>query len=226
MRRIRDSHRDFENLIPEIAKGSRDAISKAYVLINNEIRDISEILDEAFKIGREFKETTEETMKLIIQMKGILDEVLINFNDVDKLRFSLRKLLNFNRSFDYIITENLSTLITYAEFAEIIEKGAVPSSILDKINKIEEFTKQVNTLIKFLKMLYDKPSDIFKVEFSIRKANQMGMKWVNIWYLERETGLNGDEIREILEALTLIGVTERAERGGESVYRIRDLGED
>lgn len=226
LKKVRDLHRSFEDLIPHIAEGSKEATIKAYQTLNEEIREISEILDEAFTIGREFEGSAKETIRVLMQMKGILEDVLSNLDDRGKLEFHVKKLLSFNRSFDYIVTENLNTLITYAEFVEIVKEGKIPSSVLDKISEVERFAHKLDALIKFLRLLYDKPSDIFKVEFSLRKANESGMRWVDEWYLQKDTGLSGDEIRDILDSLTLIGVVERKERGGGSVYRVRDIGED
>ncbi|AEC51564.1 hypothetical protein PNA2_0648 [Pyrococcus sp. NA2] len=226
LKKVRDLHRKFESLIPEISNYSKESIFRAYELINEEIKELSEILDEGFKVGREFERIIQETFRLMLQMKGLVEEALANIDDRRKLEFPVRKILNFNRNFDFIVTENVNSLITYAEFMEILETGNIPSSLLDKINAIENFEERVNVLINFLRLLYNRPSDVFRVEFSLRMANQQGMRWVDVWYLKKETGLKEDEIREILDALTLIGVTEKRERGGESVYRVRDIRED
>ncbi|MFA4647003.1 hypothetical protein P8X24_07090 [Pyrococcus kukulkanii] len=224
LKNLRTLHRGFEEKLPLL----RDfqALSECYQILNKEIQILSEIGDEAFKLGREFERYVQESLRLIVQMKGLIEDALATFNEGDRLEFSIRKIIQFNRNYDYILTENLNSMITYAEFMEIMDKGGIPSHFMERISRAEKIVKDFTLLIKFLRLLYDRPSDIFKVEFLLRTLNAQGLKWVEVRHLERETGIPRDEIRDILEALTLIGITERMERGGESVYRVRDSGED
>lgn len=139
----------------------------------------------------------------------------------------IKTLANFNRNYDYLVTENLSSLLLYAEFSDLLQKeGGIPEPILNRIMKAEEVSEKIGVLVKFLSILYNKPSALFKVETSLRSLNQLGLRWVEIRHLERETGIKREELEEILEGLTLIGVVEKMNRGGESVYRIRNSGED
>ncbi|AFK21844.1 hypothetical protein [Pyrococcus sp. ST04] len=225
LKKVRELHRNFEGILPRIGN-EKSILEEAYQTINEEIRLISQIADNGFKIGKDFENTVKETLRLMIQMKGMIEEAMLNTEDLNKFQFSIKKIIQFNRNYDYLITENLNSMITYAEFIGLIKEGGIPSSILEKISNVEKIFERFEALIKFLKYLYHRPSDVFKVEFSIRKLNEMGLKWIEIWHLEKETGISRDEIVDILDGLALIGVIERMERGGESVYRLRDLGED
>ncbi|AFN04552.1 hypothetical protein PFDSM3638_00035 [Pyrococcus furiosus DSM 3638] len=226
VKELQSLHRDFEDLIPRLLleKDIKDICRSAYEIENKKIRILFDLLSESPKIGREFENLVKEMLRLESRMKGIIEDIIRNMEDPDVY---IKTLANFNRNYDYLVTENLSSLLLYAEFSDLLQKeGGIPEPILNRIMKAEEVSEKIGVLVKFLSILYNKPSALFKVETSLRSLNQLGLRWVEIRHLERETGIKREELEEILEGLTLIGVVEKMNRGGESVYRIRNSGED
>ncbi|WP_367884600.1 hypothetical protein [Thermococcus sp. JCM 11816] len=137
------------------------------------------------------------------------------------------RLVQFHRLYDYAIRKALSELSAEVEGLTLLGENQkkVPVSILEELRKTKAIESQLETLKRFLYRLYvHPPSDVHRVEQALREWHAKGLLWVEARNVEKASGVR--EAGEILEGLALIGVIEKKDRGGESVYRHKAYSQD
>jgi hypothetical protein len=212
----------------------REVLSELYGIIDKKFDVASQIGKASSLLGGDFEGFVKELQKNEHQMKFLLEELLLlvetpkmSFTEKAKINASLQRLLQFYRVYDYSITRAIQKLTGDIEgLIFISEEGKLPpANIADKIKKIENLDKKLELLISFIYYLYTRPSWVHKVEEALRDWHSKGLMWVEVRNVENNSGVEREHVAKILEGLTLIGVVEKRERGGEYVYKLRGFGE-
>lgn len=213
----------------------KDLLSELYGIIERKFDIASQIGKASSLLGGDFERLAKELQKNEHQMKFRLEELLLlvenpkmSFTEKAKINASLQRLLQFYRVYDYSITQTIQKLTGELEGLIFIseERKLPPANIVDKIKKIENLDEKLELLISFIYYLYTNPSWVHKVEEALRDWHSKGLLWVEVRNVEKNSGVEREHAAKILEGLTLIGVVEKRERGGEYVYKLRGFGED
>lgn len=213
----------------------KDLVSELYGIIERKFDIASQIGKASSLLGGDFERLAKELQKNEHQMKFRLEELLLlvenpkmSFTEKAKINASLQRLLQFYRVYDYSITQTIQKLTGELEGLIFIseERKLPPANIVDKIKKIENLDEKLELLISFIYYLYTNPSWVHKVEEALRDWHSKGLLWVEVRNVEKNSGVEREHAAKILEGLTLIGVVEKRERGGEYVYKLRGFGED
>jgi len=213
----------------------KDLLSELYGIIERKFDIASQIGRASSLLGGDFERLAKELQKNEHQMKFRLEELLLlvenpkmSFTEKAKINASLQRLLQFYRVYDYSITQTIQKLTGELEGLIFIseERKLPPANIVDKIKKIENLDEKLELLISFIYYLYTNPSWVHKVEEALRDWHSKGLLWVEVRNVEKNSGVEREHAAKILEGLTLIGVVEKRERGGEYVYKLRGFGED
>lgn len=213
----------------------KDLLSELYGIIEKKFDVASQIGKASSLLGGDFEQLAKELQKNEHQMKFRLEELLLlvenpkmSFTEKAKINASLQRLLQYYRVYDYSITQTIQKLTGELEGLIFIseERKLPPANIVDKIKKIENLDEKLELLISFIYYLYTNPSWVHKVEEALRDWHSKGLLWVEVRNVEKNSGVEREHAAKILEGLTLIGVVEKRERGGEYVYKLRGFGED
>jgi len=213
----------------------KDLLSELYGIIERKFDIASQIGKASSLLGGDFEQLAKELQKNEHQMKFRLEELLLlvenpkmSFTEKAKINASLQRLLQYYRVYDYSITQTIQKLTGELEGLIFIseERKLPPANIVDKIKKIENLDEKLELLISFIYYLYTNPSWVHKVEEALRDWHSKGLLWVEVRNVEKNSGVEREHAAKILEGLTLIGVVEKRERGGEYVYKLRGFGED
>ncbi|WP_373419037.1 hypothetical protein [Pyrococcus yayanosii] len=241
VKRFEDLHRRFEKLFTKLI--SAEALDEIKVILSDlhsiskeKASVVAQLLAEASKVGGEFETAVRELQKAEHQMKFRIEEALEivssikGFSDRERLKGVLRRMWQFHRVYDYSVSQALAKVVGEVELLELLGDGEkekkLPPGILERLNRIEDIERKINILASLAHWLYSNPSLVHKVEDSLKRWHERGLGWVEARNVSADTGIDRETVREILEGLTLIGVVERKERGGEGVYKLRSSGED
>ncbi|ASJ00031.1 hypothetical protein [Thermococcus gorgonarius] len=233
-------HRQFESTFPRLyEEGNTDTmyelVKRLYSTVGEKMGILSEVYREMAPLGEEVEGVIMEVQRVEHQMKFRLEELMgvlskpLSYSERPKLKILLDRLTHFHRIYDYTVTRAIQTLTKEAEGLEFIEMMDIkgenqkkpPTSIIRKLEQIDDLEKKLESLIRFTYRLYAHPADVHKVEDALKAWHRMGLLWVEERNVEKLSGVKN--AGEILEGLTLIGVVERKKRGGESVYRHRSF---
>ena len=235
-------HKDFEKLFLKLHEyANRDyneiseVILKLHELSNEKFETASQIYKGVALIGGDLEKAGRELQKNEHQMRFRIEEIITSlghakesFSEKLKAKTALQRLFQFHRIYNYSVTQTLQKLSAEIDgliFISEKEKNP-PVSIIERLKKIEELEKSLNNLITFIFHTHSHPSWVYKVEESLKEWHSKGLLWVEPRNVEQNTGIDRDYVAQILEGLTLIGIVEKRERGGESVYKLRGFGED
>ena len=240
MRKIEDLHREFESKFPllyeeENLEGIYKTVKTLYSLSAEKMDLIGELYREMMPLSREVEAVLREFQKSEHQMKFRLEELLgllsrpDPYSERTRMKGSLERLVHFHRIYDYTVRKALQAIGKEVESLEFLEKVGggsenqkkAPTGIVERLNRIDEIEKKLTTALTFMGRLYLHPGDVYRVEEALISWHRMGLLWVEARNVEKMSGVRN--AGEILEGLTLIGVVERKERGGESVYRHRSF---
>ncbi len=240
LNRLEDLHRNFERRFPELysEKGTEELyklVSGLYEIVNESMELVNDLYREMAAAGPELESTLRELQKGEHQMKFRLEELLgilakpQDYSTKARLKVALDRLVQFHRVYDYTVSRALASLGREIEGLEFMERMGVesenqkkaPASIIERLRKIDETEEKLERLTSFVGRLYLHPSDVYRVENALMEWHRMGLLWVEARYVGKLSGVANPE--EILEGLALIGVVEKKERGGESVYRHRSF---
>ncbi len=235
--RIEGLHRKFEQEFPKLYESEsieslQTLIKTLYVIAEEKFNVASSIHKEVAFIGGNIENYARDLQKNEHQMKFRLEEILsiiAEANDYEsrmRLKTSLSRLVQFHRFYDYAVTQSIQKLGSEIEGLIFIgeKEKKLPTSIMEKLRKIEEIEENLNLLITFTYYLYTHPSWVHKVEEALRRWHSRGLLWVEARNVEKESGVK--KAPQILEGLALIGVIEKRYRGGEVVYKLRGFGKD
>jgi len=228
-------HADFERSFPRIYEEIDretlfERVKNLYAISREKLDVASSLYKELAPIGGRTEDMAKELYRNEHQMKFRLEELLSNLAGEDygarvKLKASLERLVQFHRVYDYAVRKALSELGGEVEglslFTDSENKKKVPSGIMDRLAKIDELEVQVDVMRRFLLRLYKHPGDVHKVEEALKDWHSRGLLWVEARNVEKLSGV--EEVEDILEGLTLIGIVEKKMRGGEGVYRHRSF---
>ncbi|WP_456396021.1 hypothetical protein [Thermococcus sp.] len=233
-------HRKFEREFPKLYESDdieslHSLVRLLYSLAEEKFNLASSIHREVAIIGGTIEHYAKELQKNEHQMKFRLEEVLSllpRVNDYEsrtKLKTSIGRLVQFHRFYDYTVTQSIQGLSSEIEGLIFIgstgeKEKKPPTSIMEKLRKVEEVDARLSTLIALTYHLYTHPSWVHKVEEALRRWHSRGLLWVEARNVEKESGVR--DAAQILEGLALIGIAEKRYRGGEVVYRLRGFGKD
>ncbi|AHF80405.1 hypothetical protein [Thermococcus paralvinellae] len=236
-------HKDFERLFLKLYeyanqdyfKGISEVILKLHELSDEKFETASQIYKVLASVGGNLEKTGRELQKNEHQMRFRIEEIITllghskgSFSEKLKTKAALQRLFQFHRIYDYSVTQTLQKLS--AEIDSLIfiseKEKKSPTSIIERLKKIEDLEEKLNTLTTFVFHIYSHPSWVHKVEESLREWHSKGLLWVESRNVEQNTGIDRVHVAQILEGLTLIGIVEKKKRGGESVYKLRGFGED
>ncbi|WP_461866213.1 hypothetical protein [Thermococcus sp.] len=230
-------HRKFEQEFPKLYESGdveslQTLIKTLHALAEEKLSIASAIHREVAFIGGDIESYARDLQKNEHQMKFRLEEVLSILAKVDdyesrmRLKTALSRLVHFHRFYDYTITQSIQKLSSEIEGLIFIgeKEKKLPTSIMEKLRKIEDIEDNLNLLIKLTYHLYTHPSWVHKVEEALRRWHSRGLLWVEARNVEKESGIK--EAAQILEGLALIGIIEKRYRGGEVVYKLRGFGKD
>ncbi|AJC71650.1 hypothetical protein X802_05280 [Thermococcus guaymasensis DSM 11113] len=239
LKRIEALHRESESKFPllyedEDPEGLYRTVKSLHSLSVDKMDLISELYREMAPISGEAEAVLREVQKSEHQMKFRLEELLgilskpDNYSERTRLKASLDRLVHFHRIYDYTMRKALQEIGKEVESIEFLERVGgsenqkkAPMGIVEKLKKIDEMEKTLEKSLTFMRRLYLHPGDVYRVEEALIRWHTMGLLWVEARNVEKLSGVRN--AGEILEGLTLIGVVERKERGGESVYRHRSF---
>lgn len=240
MGRIEGLHREFESKFPLLYEeksyeGLYELVKGLYTLVSEKMDLAGELYREMVPLGGEVESVARELQKSEHQMKFRLEEIMTILSKPDaysertKLKAALERLVHFHRIYDYTVRRTLQVIGKEVESLEFIERMGLesenqkkaPASIIERLKRIDEIEETLNKTLVFMRRLYSHPGDVHKVEEALISWHRMGLLWVEARNVEKLSGVKN--ALEILEGLTLIGVVERKERGGESVYRHRSF---
>ncbi|MBO8175705.1 MAG: hypothetical protein H0Z18_10650 [Thermococcus sp.] len=236
-------HRDFEKLFLKLYEYANqdyfeavgEVILKLHELSEEKFETASQIYKRIAPVGGELEKAGRELQKNEHQMKFRIEEIIAllghtkeSFSEKLKTKAALQRLFQFHRIYDYSVTQSLQRLSAEIEGLIFIseKEKKPPTSIIERLKKIEELEERLNTLTTFVFHIHSHPSWVHKVEESLREWHSKGLLWVEPRNVEQNTGIDRAYAAQILEGLTLIGVVEKRKRGGESVYKLRGFGED
>ncbi len=233
-------HRKFEQEFPRLYESENmeslhSLIKLLYSIVEEKLSVASSIHREVAAVGGVIENYAKELQKNEHQMKFRLEEVLSLLPKVDdyesrtRLKTSLSRLVQFHRFYDYTITQSIQKLSSEIEGLVFIgtvseKEKKPPTSIMEKLRKIDEVEGRLDLLIALTYHLYTHPSWVHKVEDALRRWHSRGLLWVEARNVEKESGVK--EAAQILEGLALIGIAEKKYRGGEVVYKLRGFGKD
>ncbi|WP_209475572.1 hypothetical protein [Thermococcus stetteri] len=227
-------HSSFEEVFSRLYEPSGElsnVVRDLHSLSSKKLELASQVYKELSAVGGRVEELAKELYKNEHQMKFRLEEVmsLLGREDYEgraRLKAALDRLVQFHRLYDYAVRKALSELSAEVEGLSLLGENQkkVPVSILEELRKTKEIAAQLETLKKFLYRLYVHPSDVHRVEQALREWHAKGLLWVEARNVEKASGVR--EAGEILEGLALIGVVEKKDRGGESVYRHKAYSQD
>nr|WP_206204965.1 MULTISPECIES: hypothetical protein [unclassified Thermococcus] len=236
-------HKDFEKLFLKLYEYANqedfnaigEAIIKLHELSEEKFETASQIYKGIAPVGGDLEKAGRELQKNEHQMKFRIEEIITllghikeSFSEKLKAKAALQRLFQFHRIYDYSVTQALQKLSTEIDGLIFIseKEKKPPTSIIERLKKIEELEEKLSILIAFISHTYSHPSWVHKVEDSLREWHSKGLLWVEPRNVEQNTGIDRAHVAQILEGLTLIGVVEKKRRGGESVYKLRGFGED
>ncbi|ASJ02151.1 hypothetical protein A3L09_02140 [Thermococcus profundus] len=238
--KIESLHREFESRFPLLYEeksyeGLYDAVKRLYAITSEKMDLAGELYREITPIGGEVESTAKELQRSEHQMKFRLEEIMTilskpeGYSERTRLKAALERLVHFHRIHDYTVRQALQVIGREIESLEFIERMGVesenqkkaPASIIERLKRIDEIEETLTKTLAFMRRLYLHPGDVHKVEEALISWHRMGLLWVEARNVEKMSGVKSAD--EILEGLTLIGVVERKERGGESVYRHRSF---
>ncbi|WP_010479208.1 hypothetical protein [Thermococcus zilligii] len=243
MNRIEGLHREFESKFSLLYEENSyeelyELVRGLYSLVSEKMDLVGELYREMVPLGEEVEPVAKELQKSEHQMKFRLEEVIALLSKPDaysertKLKAALERLVQFHRIYDYTVRRALQIMGKEVESLEFVERiggesenqKKPPTSIIRKLEQIDDLDKKLQSLVRFTYRLYAHPADVHKVEDALKTWHRMGLLWVEERNVEKLSGVKN--AGEILEGLALIGVVERKERGGESVYRHRSFSSD
>ena len=236
-------HKDFEKLFLKLyeyanqdyLEGVEEVILKLHELSEKKFEIASQIYKRIApvrgrleKTGRELQRNEHQMKFRIEEIMGILGHAKESFSEKLKAKAALQRLFQFHRIYDYSVTQSLQRLSAEIEGLIFIseKEKKPPTSIIERLKKIEELEERVNILTNFMFHLYSNPSWVYKIEESLKEWHSKGLLWVEPRNVEQNTGIKREHATQILDGLTLIGIVEKRKRGGESVYKLRGFGED
>jgi len=213
----------------------KNVLSELYGIIEKKFDVASQIANMSPLLEGNFERLAKELQKNEHQMKFRLEELLLlvespkmSFTEKARINASIQRLLQFYRVYDYSLTQTIQKLRGELEGLIFIsgEKKLPPANVVDKIKRIKNLDEKLELLISFIYYLYNSPSWVHKVEEALRDWHSKGLLWVEVRNVEKNSGVEREHAAKILEGLTLIGIVEKRERGGEYVYKLRGFGED
>jgi len=240
LERLESLHKEFESKFPELyteksLEGLHGLVKELYSIAGEKMDIAGELYRELAPVSRDTEGVIKELQKNEHQMKFRLEELMnllagpLDYEDKTRLKAALDRLVQFHRIYDYTMRRAIQVVGKEVESIEFMERMGlesenqkkVPAGIMERLKGIEEVERKLETLVAFTGRLYSHPGDVHKVEEALIEWHRMGLLWVEARNVEKLSGVR--EAGEILEGLTLIGVTERKKRGGESVYRHRSF---
>ncbi len=239
LKRVEALHREFESKFPllyeeESLEGLYRTVKSLYSLSVQKMDTLGELHREMAPISGEAEAVLRDVQKSEHQMKFRLEELLgilskpDHYSERTRLKASLDRLVHFHRIYDYTMRKALQEIGKEVESIEFLERVGgsenqkkAPTGIIEKLKKIDEIEKTLEKSLTFMRRLYLHPGDVYRVEEALIRWHRMGLLWVEARNVEKLSGVRN--AGEILEGLTLIGVVERKERGGESVYKHRSF---
>ncbi len=241
--RAEDIHKNFEKLFLKLyeytsqnhLEKAEEIILKLHELSEEKFEIASQIYRKTASIGGEIERIGKELQKNEHQMKFRLEEIMglighakESFSEKLKTKAALQRLFQFHRIYDYSVTQSLQRLSAEIEGLILIseKEKKPPTSIIERLKKIEELEERLTTLTNLAFHLYSHPSWVYKIEESLKEWHSKGLLWVEPRNVEQNTGIDREHAAQILDGLTLIGIVEKRKRGGESVYKLRSFGED